>query len=139
MKAFGAISVEETPRWYYRFEERFSKDTFLKFLKRLVRNNGGRKVFLILDNARWHHARLVKDWVEENKSLVELNFLPPYSPDLNAVESVWRVTKRRGTHNRYFETLQRLFEKLSRTFARFQQSRTLLSGVIRPFLESART
>jgi transposase len=34
-----------------------------------------------------------------------LEFMPPYSPELNSIERVWKLTRRKATHNRYFPTL----------------------------------
>lgn len=44
---------------------------------------------MILDNARAHHAKLIQSFLEENKSRLELIFLPPYSPELNLIEGLW--------------------------------------------------
>lgn len=57
----------------------------IKFMKRLVKGSR-QKIFLILDNLRVHHSKLVKEWVEANSSRIELFFLPSYSPDLNPDE-----------------------------------------------------
>ena len=48
--------------------------------------DAGRKIYLILDNLRVHHSYVVKDWVEQHKSKIELFFLPSYSPELNPDE-----------------------------------------------------
>ncbi|MGV6859616.1 MAG: transposase [bacterium] len=45
-----------------------------------------RKVFLILDNLRVHHAKLVKSWLEEHEEQIEVHYLPAYTPDLNPDE-----------------------------------------------------
>jgi transposase len=59
---------------------------FLNFLKRLIRDANGRKIYLIVDNLRVHHAHKVRDWVEANECLIALYYLPSYSPDLNPDE-----------------------------------------------------
>jgi len=60
---------------------------FLKFLRRLVQS-ATRKIFLIVDNLRVHHAKAVMAWVEANKDKLELFFLPPYAPECNPDEFV---------------------------------------------------
>lgn len=60
---------------------------FLRFLKRLVRG-ASQKVFLILDNLRVHHAKLVTAWVAANSDKIELFYLPPYAPEHNPDEFV---------------------------------------------------
>lgn len=57
----------------------------LKFLTRLVRS-ASKKIFLILDNMRVHHARKVKAWLAQHQEQIEVFYLPSYSPDLNPDE-----------------------------------------------------
>jgi transposase len=59
---------------------------FLDFLRRLIRDAGKHKVYLIVDNLRVHHARKVKAWVKEREESIALFHLPSYSPDLNPDE-----------------------------------------------------
>jgi len=59
---------------------------------------------LIVDNASYHRAKELKDFFNSIKDKLELFFLPPYSPDLNLIETEWRETRRNATHNRYFKT-----------------------------------
>jgi len=59
---------------------------FLDFLKRLIRDARGRKVYLIVDNLRVHHAGKVKQWVAGRRKAIALFYLPSYSPDLNPDE-----------------------------------------------------
>ncbi len=81
----AAISNTGTLRFRV-FEQRFTGPLFLDFLKRLVRDNQGRKVVLIVDGHPAHRARIVRDWVAANPALIELHFLPGYAPELNPAE-----------------------------------------------------
>ena len=81
----AAISNTGTLRFRV-FDERFTGPLFLDFLKRLVRDNKGRKVILIVDGHPAHRARIVRDWVAANPTLIELHFLPGYAPELNPAE-----------------------------------------------------
>jgi len=67
------------------YEQNMDADLFVTFLERLIKSSE-KKIFLILDNLRVHHANIVKDWVEEHQSQIELFYLPAYSPDLNPDE-----------------------------------------------------
>lgn len=60
-------------------------DQLIAFLKRLVKD-AKRKVFLILDNLRVHHAKLVKAWLAKHQDEIEVFYLPSYSPELNPDE-----------------------------------------------------
>lgn len=57
----------------------------IRFMKRLVKD-ADRKVFLILDNLRVHHSRVVKQWLAEHRDEIEVFHLPSYSPELNRDE-----------------------------------------------------
>ncbi len=59
---------------------------------------------MILDNARIHHAKLLNDFLEGNKSCLELVFLPPYSPNLNKIEELWGWLKDSVINNVFFHT-----------------------------------
>lgn len=62
-----------------------NSDMFIEFLKQLIKDKK-KKIYLILDNLRVHHSKLVKEWVEKNKNYIELFFLPSYSPERNPDE-----------------------------------------------------
>lgn len=80
------------------------------------------KLYMVLDNAPWHKKamRLIEDENEKAFSDIRAKVtfirMPPYSPDLNPIEQVWRITRREVTHNRYFKTLELLKEKLMEFF-----------------------
>jgi transposase len=64
----------------------FNVEVFQNFLDRLLRQNAGRRVFLILDNLPVHHAKALQPWLDERAALLTLFFLPSYSPELNPTE-----------------------------------------------------
>ena len=91
---FGAVRIRDGKFTYWREENTFNAETFFSFMKylRRISSHAGRKVVVIADNARYHHARLHKKWRGEAENRFALEFLPPYSPDLNPVERVWKLT-----------------------------------------------
>lgn len=60
-------------------------DRLIEFMKQLVKGKK-RKTFLILDNLRVHHSKVVKEWEEQNIECIELFYLPSYSPEKNPDE-----------------------------------------------------
>jgi transposase len=96
--------------------ENFNAETFRLFLSKLLleakvgrkANGKKKKILLVLDNAKYHHAKILQPWLKDVSEVLELFFLPPYSPDLNPIEMLWKKTRRNVTHNRYFESLQTL-------------------------------
>ena len=57
----------------------------MKFMKQLIKG-AKKKLYLILDNLRVHHAKIVKEWLKDRQDEIELFFLPSYSPELNPDE-----------------------------------------------------
>ncbi len=95
---FGAVCVREGRLLTY-FENTFNTVTLQSFLEYVLQHRTpGRLMVLILDNARWHHANLIQLLLMEHRHMIQLDFLPPYSPELNPIERLWKLT----THNRYF-------------------------------------
>lgn len=118
---FGAISVIDG-RFLATQADTFNGSNFLDFLKKLLHyRRNGRKMKLILDNARWHHTKLLKPWLKEHRDIIQLDFLPAYSPDLNHIERVWKLTRRLCTHNRYFPELSQLIEVVFDQFESWQK------------------
>jgi transposase len=68
------------------FTGSFTAAVFIDFLRRLLRDCGGRKVHLIVDGHPVHRAKAVSAWVGRHADQIELHFLPGYSPELNPVE-----------------------------------------------------
>ena len=65
----------------------FNGAVFLEFLAQLIKYKQ-QKIFLVVDGHSAHKTKAIKAWLEENKDRIELFFLPPYSPELNAQEYV---------------------------------------------------
>jgi transposase len=68
------------------FKTRFDNTVFIAFLKRLIRQAAGTKVVLIVDGHPAHRAKKVRQFVDAHADLLELHFLPGYSPELNPTE-----------------------------------------------------
>lgn len=104
---FGAIRIRDGKFFYRREESKFNADSFFRFMKDLKKiTSKHKKTILIIDNAKYHHANLHKDWREDNDDKIHFDFLPPYSPDLNPIERVWKLTRRLCLHNRYFPSMK---------------------------------
>jgi transposase len=88
---------------------------FLRQLNRSARRPG-RRVIVILDNAAFHHARLHQAWRQRREPGLAMLFLPPYSPELNPIERVWKLTRRQCLHNRHFPTLDAVVDAAEGTF-----------------------
>lgn len=104
---FGAVRLADGKLVMSRPEGMFDAQTCWQFLRKLERmtRSTGRKAVVISDNARYHHATLHEAWRQDVADHFALHFLPPYSPELNPIERVWKLIRRTCLHNRYFPDL----------------------------------
>ncbi|MBN1981058.1 MAG: transposase, partial [Chitinivibrionales bacterium] len=99
---FGGVRIGDGTFACCQFDL-FDSGSFKIFLQyMLAERKRGKKMLVILDNARYHHAEELDIFLEKNKKRMELLFLPPYSPELNTIERVWKFTRKLCTHNQYF-------------------------------------
>ena len=64
---------------------------------------GMRLIHVFLDNARYHHAKLVQAWLAQPGRRIKLHFIPAYCPHLNPIERLWGLMHKHITHNRCYE------------------------------------
>lgn len=76
-------------------------DTVIQLLERLAMQYEGLPIHIVLDNARYQHCKLVKDAAQRLN--IDLVFLPPYSPNLNLIERLWKFVKAEVCAANYFE------------------------------------
>jgi len=123
---FGAVSLH-SGKFIYAISDIFNAVTFETFLKQLLRHRSRNKTMVvILDNARYHHAKLLKPLLEKHQAHLELLFLPPYSPQLAPVERVWKLARRLATHNQYFANLEEVHVAIASCFNQWRQPNTVL-------------
>lgn len=89
----SAVSNQGLVRFQF-LHEAMNALRLIEFLAKLIADHE-RKVFLILDNLRVHHAKLVSAWLQEHKDAIEVFYLPPYSPEINPDEYLHRDFKTR--------------------------------------------
>ena len=97
-------------------------------------------IHVFLDNARYHHARLVQDWLAQPGRRIRLHFVPPYCPHLNPIERLWGLMHKKVTHNKCYATctdfadatLGFLRQKVPRRWPEFRDSVTDNFRIISP-------
>lgn len=86
---FGFMSLNGKDVAMIRYSK--AKD-FVEFMKCVRKENGDKKIVMIVDNAKTHKAKLTLEEAEELN--IDLVYLPPYSPDLNPIEFEWKDMKK---------------------------------------------
>ena len=122
--------ITTKPEW-------FNYETVIQSLRDFMRQmpDDGRRICLVVDNAPWHKKaiRLIQTEAREEygdiRRRVELVPLPPYSPDLNPIEQVWRKTRKEVTHNCYFSNISELTKSLDDYFEGYNVANEELSSL----------
>jgi transposase len=91
------------------YDESVNIEKFIDFLQKVI-DSSDKKVYIIVDNLRVHHAKLVTAWIEEHKDKIAIFYLPPYSPDYNPDEYLNQDYKRNANKNRIPINLKELRE-----------------------------
>ncbi len=113
-------------------KSRRSQEAFVKHLEDVAgAYPAGRnpRVVILADNAPWHKGKPVKDALARLTHL-EIKYLPSYSPQLNVIERLWKVLRRRSTHNRLFDTLKDLKHSIRNGLRYFQTVRSRIRSLI---------
>ena len=101
-----------------------------EFLEKIVEQNPGKRIILILDNSRSHHADKTVKKARELK--ITLVFLPPYSPDLNPVEFIWKTIKREVSV-RFIQSKEHLRDIIKNEFMKVEKSLSFAKKWIETF------
>ena len=97
----GVYDVEEK-QVIAREDENINAQSTVKLLAQLLATQSKGKLYIILDNARYYHSQIVKEFLRDNRR-IKFIFLPPYSPNLNLIERIWKFVKKKVAYNKYYE------------------------------------
>lgn len=96
-----------------------SADTIVAFLKQIKEHFYDLPIVIVLDNARYQHCQLVQKIAEELG--IKLLFLPPYSPNLNIIERLWKFTKKTILYARYYDSVDKFHTAVTGFFQNINQ------------------
>lgn len=102
----GAVNVG-TGETLLNTSEKMNSFDFMDFLLLILANYSDKEIILITDNASWHKSKDLKPFLEINKRIT-IEYLPPYAPELNPIEKLWKWLKHCILHNRYYKKIRDL-------------------------------
>lgn len=103
MNIMGALSLKDIGRTVIREYDTINAENIARFFIAIRETYPiTQKLHIILDGAGYHRSELVKDWAYVMN--IELHYLPPYSPNLNPIERLWKLMNECARNNRYFAT-----------------------------------
>ncbi len=123
---WGAVNVV-TGETVHIVHERRNNIGFRRLLAAIARHfqlaeHSQRKVILYVDNDKAHDAKAVRKLLAKYSNRIQLEWLPPYSPELNPQEDIWQHMRRRVTHNYYFEDMDSLLEAVDQFHSKLENN-----------------
>jgi transposase len=107
----GALNLETGQTQMLEVAAADAQSTILLLIAILAAYPSKRLIHVFLDNARYHHARLVRQWLARHGGRIALHFVPTYSPHLNPIERLWGVMHRNVTHNTCYDSFRKFKRK----------------------------
>lgn len=112
---FGALNYR-TNQVSYRIGQHKNATEFLAFLAQLAAEYRGRRCLLVLDNASYHTAHVVRQFLSELPATFRVLWLPPYSPELNDIEHIWKYVKGTSLANYDFGNANNMCDAIVEAF-----------------------
>jgi len=124
----GAYNLEDHKAIIQEAESINAQST-VSLLEEMMLKQPAGLIYVILDNARYYRSEMVRVFVKKNKR-IKLVFLPPYSPNLNIIERLWKFFKKKVTYNKYYEKFTVFREYCLRFFKNLDKYRAELETLM---------
>lgn len=125
----GAYCTQTHEHLFILTEENINQDSIIELLKQLREQHGSEgEIYLVLDNASYNRALRVK--AQAKQSRVTLKYQPPYSPNLNLIERVWKFMRKKFCKDKYRGTFTKFRKQLDDFFANLDRYRAELETLL---------
>lgn len=125
----GAYCTQTHEHLFILTEDNINQDTIIELLKQLrAKHPGDGKIYLILDNASYNRALRVREQAAESQVIIK--YQPPYSPNLNLIERLWKFMRRQLFKDKYRSTFAKFREQVDAFFANLDQYKDELSTLL---------
>ena len=125
----GALQVGSTIKAIVDPADTINSQTIIDLYTKLLDEHEKEKIVVICDNARYHHSSLVKEWLVHHPRISQ-KFLPPYSPNLNVIERLWKWMKKKVTATVYYPTFAEFKKAVLNLFARLPDYQQELKSLL---------
>jgi transposase len=125
----GAYCTQTREHLFILTEENINQDKVIDLLKQLrAKHPGEGKIYLILDNASYNKAIRVRE--QAKASQIILKYQPPYSPNLNLIERLWKFMRKKFCKDKYRSTFAKFKAQLNAFFANLDKYRDELATLL---------
>jgi transposase len=135
-KVFGAIDYFSGRLFFQGIEGRFNSASYHAFLQMILAQTT-EHLFLIHEGARYHTSASPPTFLAAHHDRITEHPLPSYSPDYNPIEYLWKKTKQRATHNKYFKEFAALTISVEKALAYFVMHPAEVLGLFGRYCEES--
>ena len=135
-KVFGAIEYFSGRLFSQGIEGRFNSESYQTFLQMIMAQTTAH-LFLIHDGARYHTSASTTAFLVAHQARITEYPLPSYSPDYNPIEYLWKKTKQRATHNKYFKEFAELTVSVEKALTYFATHPDTVLGLFGRYCEES--
>jgi len=125
----GALDFQDFSIISMITEDKCNARKVVEFIQKIKKKYPNKNIIIVLDNAMYNHANHTT--VYAALSGIELFFLPSYSPNLNLIERLWKFTKKKMVHNKYYEKFDQFTGKVKQYFENMGQYKGELTKILK--------
>jgi transposase len=133
---FGALDYVSGRLFFQGIEGRFNSESYQAFLQMILTQTTP-PLFLIHDGARYHPSAATQAFLAAHRDRITAEPLPSYAPDYNPIEFLWKKTKQRATHNKYFKEFIALTVSVDKALAYFATHPDTVLGLFGRYCEES--
>jgi len=97
----AAVNATKPEHLVYDIAQSINAQSTQRLCRKLLRKHPRKTIYLICDNARYNRNKMLQSWSQGQR--IEFVFLPPYSPNLNLIERLWRLMRKKIINSFYYD------------------------------------
>jgi transposase len=125
----GALHLGSSIKAIIDPSDTINSQTIINLYAKMLQEHEKEKIMVICDNARYHRSKLLADWLQQHERISQ-KFLPPYSPNLNLIERLWKWMKKKVTATVYYPTFAEFKKAVLDLFARLPDYQQELKSLL---------
>lgn len=126
----GAMNAQDPTETYVDYTDSVNAQSTIRLIENIIASNKNRKViYLVSDNARYYKNTILQEYIGQQPTIKWI-FLPPYSPNLNLIERMWRFMRKEVINGYYYDTFDKFKKEIHQFFGSLKHYESDLRSLI---------